>query len=157
MAAIDYPFAPKSNRTMQPGQFWQIPLSDGRYACGRVLEIDPDSRVMFWAALLDWVGSKPPTFESIAGSKVIAEGNAHIHTIVANKGRILGLRPLQLDRIRLGKFRSQHVRSGCMLQQGYSLVRRITEPEFKRLKVASTWGYRVIVDRAERRFIGNAA
>ena len=27
-----YPFVPKSNVQLAPGQFWSIPLSDGRFA-----------------------------------------------------------------------------------------------------------------------------
>jgi hypothetical protein len=33
----DYPFVPRTNATLVPGQFWSIPLTDGRFACGRVL------------------------------------------------------------------------------------------------------------------------
>jgi hypothetical protein len=32
-----YPFVPKTNAQLVAGQSWSIPLSDGRFACGRVL------------------------------------------------------------------------------------------------------------------------
>jgi hypothetical protein len=32
-----YPFTPKWNRYLLPGQFWAVPLSDGRFGCGRVM------------------------------------------------------------------------------------------------------------------------
>ena len=35
--APEYPFVPKSNRWLEPGQFWGVPLRSGRHACGRVL------------------------------------------------------------------------------------------------------------------------
>lgn len=45
VAAPVYPFEPKSNAYLLPGQFWGVPLSDGRWACGRVLAIkkEPDN------------------------------------------------------------------------------------------------------------------
>jgi hypothetical protein len=157
MASVVYPFTPKSNRGLEPGHYWQIPLSDGRYACGRVLQIHPKSTRAFWGGLLDWVGAKLPTFESIAGAKVVAEGDMHIKSIVENKGQILGHRPLKLDRLAPGHFRSCHSRSGCTLQRGYDDLGKISDAQFKHLDVAATWGFRVIKLRAEKRFVNGAA
>ena len=39
----EYPFEPKSNAHLLPGQFWGVPLSDGRWACGRVLAVKTQS------------------------------------------------------------------------------------------------------------------
>ena len=73
-----YPFVPKTNAQLVPGQFWSIPLSDGRFACGRVIAIDRraryGSRTMFLAGLLDRVGESPPTSDSIAGAALAAFG-----------------------------------------------------------------------------------
>src|SRR6476660_9537596 len=72
MPKVTYPFLPRSTKAMLLGQFWAIPLSDGRFACGRVVELrvrddgTRDSRG-FLAGLLDWVGSSNPTSDSIAG------------------------------------------------------------------------------------------
>jgi hypothetical protein len=41
-ATTGYPFEPKSIARLQPGQFWAVPLTDGRHACGRVLHV-PDT------------------------------------------------------------------------------------------------------------------
>lgn len=61
-----YPFEPKSNAHLKPGQFWGVPLTDGRWACGRVLatKIESDDYFVgnartFLAALMDWVGEVP--------------------------------------------------------------------------------------------------
>ena len=97
------PLIPKSNVQLRPGQFWSIPLSDGRFGCGRVLRIDRDKAVggrsRFIGAILDWVGDTPPTAEAIAGSAVLAVGNAHVRLISFSGGAILGERPLQADGI----------------------------------------------------------
>ncbi|MDA2670396.1 Imm26 family immunity protein [Bacillus cereus group sp. MYBK104-1] len=39
---INYPFKPKSNCYLVPGQFWTIPLDNSKFACGRVIETDPN-------------------------------------------------------------------------------------------------------------------
>ena len=60
MASPKYPFEPKSNAYLVPGQLWGVPLSDGRWGCGRVLAVNTesddyfagDSRT-FLAALMD--------------------------------------------------------------------------------------------------------
>jgi len=59
----EYPFEPKSNTHLLPGQFWGVPLSDGRWACGRVLAVKtqpdayfPGNSRTFLAALMYWQG-----------------------------------------------------------------------------------------------------
>ncbi|WP_242624328.1 Mu transposase C-terminal domain-containing protein [Micromonospora kangleipakensis] len=34
-----YPFAPRSNRHLRAGQYWALPLRNGRFACGRVMAV----------------------------------------------------------------------------------------------------------------------
>jgi hypothetical protein len=91
-----YPFAPKSNLHLEPGQFWAVPLTDGWFACGRVLDIkrrddgDRDARYLnnraFLAGLLDWTGDEPPTADSIAGAKLVDQGQAHVRTFQRTGG-----------------------------------------------------------------------
>ena len=94
---------PKSNVALEPGQFWSIPMSDGRFGCGRVLRVDRDrgygARILFVGAVLDWVGEMPPTADAIAGRPVIAVGTAHVRVIGDGGGVVLGQRPLDLDGI----------------------------------------------------------
>ena len=40
-----YPLTPKTNAHLIPGQFWSIPLADGRFGCGRVLRVEHDKAV----------------------------------------------------------------------------------------------------------------
>jgi hypothetical protein len=122
-----YPFVPKSTTNLAPGQFWSIPLSDGRFGCGRVLRVDRDraygARVLFVGAVLDWVGEAPPTSEAIAGSEVLAVGTTNVRTIAYGGGWVLGERPLEAD--------------------------GITVPA----KLNTHWGAAYPTERAERRFI----
>jgi hypothetical protein len=98
----NYPFTPKSNAHLKPGQFWPVPLSDGRFGCGRVLgtEREPGygARTWFLGGLLDWVGVEPPTAESIAGAGLLEFGHAHVDAISEN-GPILGERPPEADNL----------------------------------------------------------
>src|SRR5262245_21234477 len=98
-----YPLIPKTTAHLRPGQFWSIPLSDGRFGCGRVLRVDHDRptsrRTWFIGGILDWVGDSPPSAETIAGAPVLEPGNAHIRTISFGGGAILGERPLASDDI----------------------------------------------------------
>ena len=122
-----YPLTPKTTAHLRPGQFWSIPLADGRFGCGRVLRVDHDrptgGRTRFIGAILDWVGDSPPSSESIAGSPVLTVGNAHVRLISFGGGAVLGERPLAADGI---------------------------EPP---ATVNSYWGDGFGVARAERRFI----
>jgi hypothetical protein len=97
-----YPFVPKSNRNLMAGQFWAIPLANGRFACGRVMvpttRIGP--RVGFVAGLMDWVGEEPPTAAALAGRQVLDQGHAHIKTILQTGGQVLGCRDLAEDGVR---------------------------------------------------------
>lgn len=96
-----YPFVPKSNRHLEAGQYWAVPLDDGRFACGRVMAATSavSPRMSFIAGLMDWVGPVPPTAESIAGHDVLEQGSAHIKTITQTGGEVLGCRSLDEDRL----------------------------------------------------------
>ncbi len=92
--AVSYPFTPKTTARLTPGDFWAIPLTDGRFGCGRVVGLLPAggrfARVTFIAALVDWVGDHPPTAEAIAEARVLKPGRAHVNSIHAAGSQILG-------------------------------------------------------------------
>jgi hypothetical protein len=157
-----YPFVPKSNAYLRAGQFWAVPLSDGRSACGRVLDVplleDPHVPVnsrMFLAGLLDWVGPRPPTDESIGGARLIAQGFAHIKAILTTGGEILGWRDLAADGIVAERWRS-HVAGGTVwVYEGARRLRPVHDDD-RELPLMGTWGYSVVRVLAEQRFVGDA-
>ncbi len=155
---VKYPFKPKTNNYLIPGQFWSIPLSSGKYTCGRVIELMPKgeigSRTSFLAGLMDWVGENPPAAENLIGCKTIKQGSVHIKTIheTGLQGMIAGHRPLELEGIEPDHFRSQSSLDGCALMKGYKEIRPITEEEWERYETFSTWGYEVIRLLAEEHF-----
>lgn len=86
-----YPFRPKSTAKLAPGQFWTLSLSDGRFACGIVLDPkdggDRPSRTLFLAGLLDWVGDAPPTAASIARAPLDRAGYLHVGAVKSVVGQ----------------------------------------------------------------------
>jgi hypothetical protein len=99
VAPPTYPFIPKSNAYLRAGQYWGIPLADGRFACGRVMVPTTriGARVGFVAGLMDWVSQEPPTATAIAGCGVLDQGHAHIKTILHTGSAVLGVRGLEQD------------------------------------------------------------
>lgn len=149
---IRYPFVPKSTASLRPGQFWAVPLSNGAFACGRVLQMktvrQAGARTMFLAGLMDWCGQEPPTSVSIAGARLVTQGEAHIKTIVATGGEVLGYRPLEEDALEPLLCVTAH--HGGVVQQGYTPIRRATPQDQGRYPVLPTWGSMVIALLAER-------
>lgn len=157
MPPTKYPFVPESTRTLLPGQFWAIPLSDGSFGCGRVIALkDKDARYSlkaFLAGLLDWHEKTPSSEDTIKGRKTLEQGHAHIKTIIETGGSILGWRQLELDGIEPDYFLNQSPDSPkCKLMRGFETLRIATPSERSKLSVFSTWGYEVIRLRAEKKF-----
>ena len=97
-----YPFTPKSNRFLRPGQFFAVPLSDGRFAAGRVMAVPvfgPRDRVGVAVGLMDWSGDKAPTASDLAGRKVLVQAKTNFRAISRTGGAILGERSLVVDNI----------------------------------------------------------
>lgn len=153
---IAYPHVPKSTATLVPGQFWSIPLSDGTFGCGRVIEVvaasQPGARRIFLAGVLDWHGSSPPDFDSIAGAGCFDQGKAHIVTITDTGGCVLGHRPLELDGIEAWTFRGAEFWRNSMVYCGTRPIRPQT-PEDDTLPVASGWGRAVAWIRCEHKYV----
>jgi hypothetical protein len=152
---VIYPFVPRSAQALLPGQFWAIPLSDGSFACGRVVQLKPlggtGSRVMFLAAVLDWHGHLPPTAESIVGAKCLAQGQAHLKVITQTGGCILGHRTLESDDIGPWEFRGAMCHVNSYVYRGLEPLRP-QQASDTCLPVLDTWGYHVPVVIAETHF-----
>ena len=150
-----YPHVPRSTTALLPGQFWAIPLSDGSFGCGRVIELKESgavgARVSFLAAVMDWHGDTPPTPDNIAGAKCLAQGEAHLKAITETGGAILGHSPLELDNIEPWEFRGAEFHVNSYMHKGMQPA-RLQQPADKCLPVLSTWGYHMPVVIAEAHF-----
>jgi len=140
---------------MPPGSFWDIPLENGYYGAGIVLERCPRQRQghtrMFLAGLLDWIGKDIPTERDILSTGVAAQGFAHLYAVTKNKGMIRGCIDLSRTAIKPGIWRDSHVGPDVRLRRGYTdLGPSRAEANWQELPVASTWGYGVIVVLARK-------
>jgi hypothetical protein len=159
---VRYPFEPRSIARLQPGQFWAVPLSDGRYACGRVLHVpakaDPEPSLylnarIFLAGLMDWSSSGQPTSQGIAGCQILAQGSMHVAAISDTASVILGQREFEIDGL-TGLREVTHRAGGTVwLCQGGQRLRPATADERRTLPVMSVWGRRVIQLLAEHQFV----
>jgi hypothetical protein len=149
---LSYPFVPKTTVKMLPGQFWALPLRNGSFGCGRVIQLMPGSRSSFLAGVLDWHGDSLPTAESIAGAKCFDQGNVHLKAITETGGCILGHRPLELDGIEPWEFRRFAFHANSSVQIGNEPV-RAQRREDTHLPVLTGWGFRVPITLVEMRFL----
>jgi hypothetical protein len=102
MRTTPLPERPRRNTALVAGDFWAIPLSDGRFGCGRVLGLPAPGAhmsVLFVAGVHDWVGSEPPRVDSIAGAALLEVGFAHVNSLTVDGCRLVGHRDLTLDGI----------------------------------------------------------
>ncbi len=143
-----YPFRPKSTAGLEPGQFWSIPLPDGRFACGRVLQMNgsqiPVKSRAFFGGLLDWIDACPPTADSIAKKSVLDCGVMHIRAITNLGGEVLGQRSLESDHIKLPTLLSAMGGDGAMILRGADAVRQARREEWGKLPELEFWGWNCI-------------
>jgi Immunity protein 26 len=148
----EYPFVPRSSVRLTPGDFWAVPLADGSYGCGRVVEHMPKgmpgARVGFLGSLLDWHAREPPTSDRISGAGSLDQGVMHIWAITKTGGVVLGNRPLHLDHLEPWTFIH-----GNTVQKGFTPIRPSTRADVT-LPAFSWWGYDVIQVIGNKRFLG---
>jgi len=152
-----YPLVPKSTASLRPGQYWAVPLSDGRFACGRVVQIGcpaiPSPTRAFFGGLHDWIGSVPPSADAIAGRPIVEWGVMHLRAITKLGGAILGERDLGLDAIAPPARLSSMGGSGTLLLNGAEPVRVATRDEWGTIPALGFWGYDFIQQLAEARMV----
>lgn len=149
-----YPFVPKSTTKLRPGDFWPVPLSDGSYASGLVLQKAPSgtpgARVSFCGALLDWNGRSQPDASHLTGAALLAQGYMHVLAIT-NFGSVLGnlgpaARPVP-----------QLWHDGCRyVLRGYDVVRRWGRDDKGKIPALEYWGWDIIQQKAEELLLNSS-
>src|SRR6266700_932410 len=82
----EYPFEPKSNTHLLPGQFWGVPLSDGRWACGRVLAVKTQSDAYFPGNSRTILGRRDLGLDGIRGLREVTHRGGG--TVMVYEGRL---------------------------------------------------------------------
>ncbi len=154
-----YPFQPKSSRSLRPGHYWAIPLDDGRYGCGVVVEtdgVDVPGGVM--AALLEWSGDQPPTNDDIDHvNQVLHHGIMGIKAITDCGDLVRGQRDLVRYPIELPETVSHRGGGTVWVLRGTRRVREATKEEARDMPAQSTLGFRVLQVRANARLGGGGS
>lgn len=153
-----YPLVPKSNAYLRPGQFWDIPLSDGRHAAGIVVATPSPEQAsrrrmgtrLFVAGLLGWSGDNTPTVDNLIDRPLVTWGYAHINSITREGGQILG----RLGQVPGAIAMLSHRFGGVVRRQVNGVYDGpATSDELQRLPVESTWGLKVAGVLAELIFV----
>jgi hypothetical protein len=156
---LRYPFTPKSTAQLLPGQFWAVPLSDGRFACGRVLQLAgseiPTKSRGFFGGLHSWVGAKEPDAAEIETAPFLDFGAMHIRAITEVGGKVLGEAPLR--NFQMPKLLSAAGGPDTMLLAGADAVRKAKRSEWGTLPVLGYWAYDHIREIAEHRLAQHVA
>jgi hypothetical protein len=127
-----YPFVPRSNRYLRAGQYWALPLRDGRFACGRVMAVPafgPRDRVGVVVGLTDWLGQGPPTSEQIAGRSILEQAKSRFEAITNTGGEVLGMRLLDLDGLVTDDPNASHI-GAVHRVWGWRTIRNLAEEYF---------------------------
>ena len=152
----EYPFVPKSAAWLRAGEFWALPLSDGTFGCGRVIEVPSKvarrDSMQFLAGVLDWHSTIEPSAESISRAPCLSQGDAHIRAITRSGGKVLGFRDLASDSIEPWEFRGAEFWKNSNVHRGLACIRAQT-PADVQLPVLATWGFNVPRLIAESRFV----
>jgi hypothetical protein len=148
MPRTEYPFEPKSMASLSAGDFWSIPLSNGSYACGMVLQKAPNgtpgARVRFCGVLLDWNGRATPDAPDVANRRILAQAYMHILAI-SRFGQVLG----NLDsRVRPSPILWHD--GGQHILRGYDVVRRWSIADQGIVPALEFWGWDIIKEKAEK-------
>lgn len=91
---------------------------------------------------MDWVGDIIPTTESIAGSQILAHGEAHIKTITSRQAPILGCRLLITDDLEVpATVTSSFWSPRALLMRGFQVIRPSLPEEhpYRRVKNLEEW------------------
>lgn len=152
---IVYPFLPKKPSEISEGDFYFIPLSNGRFACGRILLIERTSSGRKTKSLLvglhDWSGNEHPTAACIHECKIVEQGVMHINSIDVVGGKVLGNKPLEEDKLKP----NLQVEAGYLID-GFESVEQLPPEDYKKYSSRSSYGLDFIRLLAEDHFVSNA-
>ncbi|WP_036193773.1 Imm26 family immunity protein [Marinobacter daepoensis] len=148
-----YPITPKKPSEIREGDFYYIPLSNGWFACGRLLEIEKKSgrkTKSILVGLHDWTGRAKPTAEDIHNCPIIEQGVMHINSIGHVGGEVIGFKPLGDDGLKpLPQFEAGN------LILGFKNLGPLPKEEYEKYSRRLTYGLKVILLLAEKHFVEN--
>jgi hypothetical protein len=150
-----FPVVPKSNRNLEPGDYWVIQLAAGRFACARVLQVEgeqlPAKRQSFFGGLHRWVGSQPPTADDLRASGFVDYGVMHVRSIRETGDAIVGNVPLSTACDEIPILMDAMGGPGSQVLKGVKALRAATPSEWGRFPVLHFWGIDFVKQLAEHK------
>ena len=98
-----YPHIPMKASVIKEGEFYYIPLSNGYFACGLLLEVEKKSgrkTMTILVGLHDWTGQELQTKEDIYNFPIIEQGVMQINLIAHVGGEVIGFKPFNDDNLK---------------------------------------------------------
>ena len=153
-----FPFVPKSINALEPGDFFPVRLEDGRYSCGRILQLAgdelPTKTQSFFGGLHDWIGTGVPTADDVVRSPMVEFGVMHVKAIQHVGSGVVGNVPLSIGLDEIPVLLDSMGGPAARLLKGVVLLRPARREEWGKLPVLGFWGYDFIRAFAESRFAG---
>ncbi len=151
MSDRTYPFIPTKVSEIKEGDFFYIPLSNGWFACGRVLlfkrKSDRKTKSIL-VGLHNWTGKDYPTKVNIHMCPIIEQGVMHINSISHVGGEIIGCKAPKED----GLKPLLQLEAGYLIS-GFDNLGSLPTRNYKKYSYRSTYGLNVIKLLAEKHFV----
>ena len=153
-----FPFLPKSNAHLMPGDFWSFQFGNDRYAAGRVVELpwqhqDGSDRRTFLAGLMDWSGHVRAVPDDLANRKMLDQGRMHVRAFSFSDWKVEGNRDLNSDYLEPWLFKTATYTQ--FVRKGLGAERLGTKDELRTCSVRGAWGMTFIVELAKMHFKGS--
>ena len=150
-----FPLVPKSNQSLEPGDYWVIQLADGRFVCARVLQVEgeqlPTKRQSFFGGLHRWIGSRPPTADDVRTSGFVDYGVMHVRAIRETGGAIVGNVPLSIAHDEIPMLMDAMGGSTARVLKGVTALRAATPSDWGRFPVLGFWDVDSVKQLAEHK------
>ena len=126
-------------------------MSDGSFACGRLLLIEKKSgrkTKSILVGLHDWSGRNHPKKEDLHDCKIIEQGVIHINSIGHVEGKVIGHKLLDEDNLKpLLQFEAGY------LLDGFENMGKLPIEDYRKYSRRTTYGLNVIRLLAEKHFV----
>jgi len=147
---MKYPFLPKSNLKLERGQYWNLPLTNGKDAFFVILDIPTKkNRMTIFIGMLDEISTEEKLDPNKRYKKILWQSSVHIKTIRECGGLIQDKIGPIVPEEELNSAGGEY----CRVMRGYTAVRKANENDIANLKVQTTSGYNVARIVAEKRWI----
>lgn len=155
---MTYPFIPKSNKKLSPGDYWITELSNKSYAIGIVIDIPPTDLKLtreIVIGLLNWNENSIPKIQDLANLKILKQGHAHIKTISEYSDGIIGsinfIKNNIEPKILIGSYGANNPEWNLM--KGYKIIDEYKKSDRDKYDKAGYWGYDYLNEIAENVFV----